>query len=40
MKSLQAIAEELMMGENPDQLALEVGMDRVNDAISMLEDRV
>lgn len=39
MKSLREIADDLMTGEAPDELALEVGMDRINDAISMLEDR-
>ena len=40
MKTIQAIADDWMMGEDPDQLALEVGMDRVQEAIDALEDRI
>lgn len=40
MKNIQQIAEDLMLGESPDQLAQEVGWDRVNEAIDMLSDRV
>jgi hypothetical protein len=40
MKSLQTIAEDLMLGSDPETLAQEVGWDRLNEAIDMLSDRV
>jgi hypothetical protein len=39
-KSLQQIADDLISGNDPNQLALEVGIDRVNEAIDILEDRI
>jgi hypothetical protein len=40
MKSLQQIAEDLMMGDSPEIVAQEVGWDRVNQAIDILSDRI
>lgn len=40
MKTLDQIEYDLISGENPEELAQEVGWDRLNEAIDRLNDRV